>query len=1376
MPVFTNPVLQFIWDQNIEGHDAVLKSPHNHIPAAQLRELIRVAAANPGFDPGGIQICDAVVDGPLDLHNLDLPFHLRFHRCEFPQGINVAYLRVQTLELLKCSLRFLTGRNAEVRGNLKVLGTECEGAMVLEGVRVRGRVSFSDSYLMTAGPGGIHHRAETLHPDNRYQEEYLSDQRRRDDHHGLVLSVARIGGELRLDRVQSEAPLLMDHMEIGKRLIMRKAEVRGIPDSKPREQADFDYALRAGGLSAVGNVNFSDCVFLDQVVLTGAKIAGYLSFAGAKVQGRLNRSVKLDRAGIQGDLLFGEREPDLVEGKPKRSLIQGTIRMRQVEIEGDFNLSDTTLIYSTPDGGGTPDGYCLRATGCKIGGELFAERFSSHGTLELANAQIGIQLTLKKCCLEPPEAGLNGTHATFDAPLMQVGGDVDLTEVSCRGQFYCADAEILGSFTGTNCSFQDEDIMAFSAPRISVSGNVQFKEERQLSAPSPAAGLADPAQRFLRVQGGLYLADAKIDGSLHLQGGLYEGLGKSDRQHRAIDAVNVTVGRQILVNGNAEFSGLFNLAEAHIVEDVRIQQSYFRCGPRGESLRLISVHIAGNLYLGSANNILDGVLVKEANRRLFRPIRLESNSYQGGGSYEETELQGPERIPSLISKGRITINAARIEGFLRIQSAHVEWCDAKTDEAGQAQADAHLGDEGRGESESYEHYSIYASIAEIGRDVFCYQAHPSRLEKQIDEAARLADPYRVVLVGPFSLEQAQVTGNVNLDRMELRHAPARKEGDAQNATPETQASDALRHVTESRHRALQAAGIKVQRNLSFGRRFRSIGELNLSRAEVGQTFTSSGTHYLSEELFGVVADVKEYQDFPTPKALACQSIRVGSAVELRAPFLAQGVTNFTLADIGGSVRILGAKFANRGDIALEFPSATLRRNLTIDRDTVIHGVVDLIGLRVENDLQIWAGTFQKIPVEKLPVRRGDYIERPGALVSPMFEERAGRKARNLGLRARRMRVMGAFYWGREPGRGREDWVVPRRWFRRRYRPDAVNRDYRMDLRDASVGVLMDHERAWPAKGALWLSGFRYRAIDQAAPVEWWKRYFWIKLQTRRRERLQPQPFEQLTAVYRRMGHTSYGIVIDVRKLRYLHNLPYYILIGLTTRFGYQPVRAILGLVAFWVFGLLVFSTAYKFHHHDGAAYAGKPDRSDIGISENDVVRCMAPSHEEFYVNLTFEEDGTKAGAERRMDNGPAAGSNGDRAAEPERSVVAKPWKVREDYYPRFRPWLYSLDTLIPIMDFFQANYWIPATYDHCHQFRFYTINSAFLSSLFSSGEPFASATQERWIVPTSYTVYIYHFYLMIHVFMGWVFTTIFALAVTGIIRPKPQTGRELDEF
>jgi hypothetical protein len=134
-------------------------------------------------------------------------------------------------------------------------------------------------------------------------------------------------------------------------------------------------------------------------------------------------------------------------------------------------------------------------------------------------------------------------------------------------------------------------------------------------------------------------------------------------------------------------------------------------------------------------------------------------------------------------------------------------------------------------------------------------------------------------------------------------------------------------------------------------------------------------------------------------------------------------------------------------------------------------------------------------------------------------------------------------------------------------------DGTVDLHDARIGVLHDDPAAWPA--AVRLEGLRYESLDPALSGD--QRLGWL---SRDAGGYVPSAYEQLAAMYRRLGRGEQARVIQLAKQRrrrptlspaarvwsYLQDW--------TVGYGYRPGRAAAGLILLWAVGSLAFS----LHH------------------------------------------------------------------------------------------------------------------------------------------------------------------------------------------------------
>jgi hypothetical protein len=138
----------------------------------------------------------------------------------------------------------------------------------------------------------------------------------------------------------------------------------------------------------------------------------------------------------------------------------------------------------------------------------------------------------------------------------------------------------------------------------------------------------------------------------------------------------------------------------------------------------------------------------------------------------------------------------------------------------------------------------------------------------------------------------------------------------------------------------------------------------------------------------------------------------------------------------------------------------------------------------------------------------------------------------------------------------------------------------MDLRFCHAGVLLDDPAVWPA--SVRLDGFQYEAVEVlGTPTR-------LSLLDRDSDGYRPQPYEQLAAVSRRLGHDDDARTVLLAKQRRrtaaqplaarLWGLAQDAVVG----YGYRPMRALAWLLFLLTVGTLAFT------QHRPAAIAPNP--------------------------------------------------------------------------------------------------------------------------------------------------------------------------------------------
>jgi len=194
---------------------------------------------------------------------------------------------------------------------------------------------------------------------------------------------------------------------------------------------------------------------------------------------------------------------------------------------------------------------------------------------------------------------------------------------------------------------------------------------------------------------------------------------------------------------------------------------------------------------------------------------------------------------------------------------------------------------------------------------------------------------------------------------------------------------------------------------------------------------------------------------------------------------------------------------------------------------------------------------------------------------------------------------------------------------------------KLDLRAAKINVLGDEKASWPDSGQLDIDGFTYEKISHHSTVDLQERLTWLRLQSK--DSFSPQSYEHLARVFKSSGleEESKGISIakynDLRCRGHLswHAKLWNFIFGFTISYGYRPLRVLL----FITLGVIFWGGLYNY-----------------GYSKN----LMSPS-----LVRPFDLD-----------------------------LPPIETKVSEKY-PKFNPYVYSLDVMIPVIDLHQQRYWLP---------------------------------------------------------------------------------------
>ncbi len=246
------------------------------------------------------------------------------------------------------------------------------------------------------------------------------------------------------------------------------------------------------------------------------------------------------------------------------------------------------------------------------------------------------------------------------------------------------------------------------------------------------------------------------------------------------------------------------------------------------------------------------------------------------------------------------------------------------------------------------------------------------------------------------------------------------------------------------------------------------------------------------------------------KALNADGITVEGNVYLHRNFSAEGQVRLRGAKIGGLLNCNGGKFRFPNGIALNASRARIDGSVSMRGTFLSEGEVRLVGARIGSSLDCDGGTFTNPNGRALNASRirveGNLYLRDGFTAAGevhLFGAQIGgnlscQRAAMSTIRLNTAAVKGVFYWSKIAS------------------PTTV----RLDLRNATVGPIVDDIESWPQTGNLSVDGFTYGRIFEG-PTDGKIRLGWLE----RSDKFTLQPYQQLAKVLRETG--------DVRGARWV---------------------------------------------------------------------------------------------------------------------------------------------------------------------------------------------------------------------------------------------------
>ena len=290
----------------------------------------------------------------------------------------------------------------------------------------------------------------------------------------------------------------------------------------------------------------------------------------------------------------------------------------------------------------------------------------------------------------------------------------------------------------------------------------------------------------------------------------------------------------------------------------------------------------------------------------------------------------------------------------------------------------------------------------------------------------------------------------------------------------------------------------------------------------------------------------------------------GDGLETRGSVLLRGATviggiGLPAARLGGDLDCVGASIERPGEIALDGDNIEMRGDFAL-RSSSVAGEIKVQGGRIGGDVDCSGASLLQ--------PGGDALKLNRATIEGVFFLRKGAEIRGA-----------------------------------------------LVLTAATIGAIDDERESWPQRGDLLLNRCRYGAFI-GGPVDSDSRLDWLARQVPENwgEDFWPQPYEQLSAVFREMGHNEDARYVLIAKERLQRRArrsraknPLLraalwasdALLGATIRYGRQPLVAFFWLAAFWAVGVVVFGFAERY----GAL---KPNSAVI-LRSTEWTQCSLPT-------------------------------------------------------------------------------------------------------------------------------------------------------------------------
>jgi hypothetical protein len=495
-------------------------------------------------------------------------------------------------------------------------------------------------------------------------------------------------------------------------------------------------------------------------------------------------------------------------------------------------------------------------------------------------------------------------------------------------------------------------------------------------------------------------------------------------------------------------------------------------------------------------------------------------------------------------------------------------------------------------------------------------------------------------------------------------------------------------------------------------------------------------------------------------ALRANGVHVDGDMQLNRRFRAEGRVSLQMATIAGYLLCSGGQFFNSSGTALDAVRIAVGGSVHLNQGFHAKGCVDLLGAKISGSLDCADGKFYAPHRTALDAERSTVGGNVSLRRSPVDGNVSLRRCfwaiGEVNLRTATITgsldCTGGQFRNRKGSALTADGVQVSRGIRLY---DGFRAKGAVVLESARVGELLDDEAGWPTPGHLRLDGFVYSSIA-TGPRDAKTRLAWLARQPSIPFR--PQPYQQLAKVLRESGHEADAkrvLIAKERERRKPRNLSWLgrfwnRLLGIAIGYGYWLWPGLIWagdwLGRFWNW-LLWVTIGYGYRPWLALFWAG----GWVAIGG-------------FLFGWGYEK-GIVIPAKAE------AYHSGKRTwQEPEAYHSNKMTRQEPAFYPAFNRWLYALDTLVPIINFGQKDYWAPQV--DCYE-RFPKRGSSVFFSLKGKEEHRKTGLIRGGGVrlcvlgirdkPAIRVLYLYRW---LHIAAGWVLITLVVTGFTNLVRKE----------